>query len=148
MDRELYTLAQAAERTGLTLRALRKRADRGSLETVKRAGVRYVSHAELRRAGLLSGQGLAPGQLDTAVSESPGSELLERLERLAAENGRLKALTAIAESTEQALTDELHQARALAGELEALDRELAAAGWWGAWRIARRRRRHSAMPNA
>jgi len=61
--------------------------------------------------------------------------VLARLETLAAENGKLRALTEIAESTEQRLTAELVQLRA---ELLAAREQLAAAQaattprrrWW------------------
>jgi hypothetical protein len=47
------------------------------------------------------------------------SIILTRLEALAAENGRLKALTEVSSSTELALRDELNAVRAKVTELEA-----------------------------
>jgi hypothetical protein len=54
-------------------------------------------------------------------------ELLERLESLAAENGKLRALTEVAESTEQRLVDELVEVRA---RLQAAEQRLAPRRWW------------------
>ncbi len=48
-----YTLREAADLCNTTVKALRNRADRGSLQTVLRDGERLVPHAELERAGLL-----------------------------------------------------------------------------------------------
>ena len=48
-----YTLREAADLCDTTVKALRNRADRGSLQTVLRNNERRVPHAELERAGLL-----------------------------------------------------------------------------------------------
>jgi hypothetical protein len=54
-------------------------------------------------------------------------ELLTRLESLAAENGKLRALTEVAESTEQRLADELVEMRT---RLQAAEQRLARRRWW------------------
>lgn len=53
---DLLTLSEAAALTGLDVRAVRRRADRGTLRVQRRGGVRVVSVAELERAGLLGPQ--------------------------------------------------------------------------------------------
>jgi len=59
------------------------------------------------------------------------AEVLKRLEYLASENGKLRALTEVAESTEQRLSDELHRVRA---ELTTTQVQLTAEAprrrWW------------------
>jgi len=52
--------------------------------------------------------------------------VLARLESLAAENGKLRALTEVAESTEQRLANELVEART---RLQAAEQRLARR-WW------------------
>jgi hypothetical protein len=132
-------ISDAARVAGISAKALRRRIERGTVVSELRAdGRRHVAvesingHYAPGAPVPLPRRGLAEGQVE--------GQLLERLEELAAENGRLRALTAIAESTEHRLTDELHAQRARVLELQALEAELAAAGPIRAWRIARRRR--------
>ena len=49
---ETFTIAEAAELTGLTKKAMRHRVDRGQVRAVKYGGVRRISRAELDRVGL------------------------------------------------------------------------------------------------
>ncbi len=49
---ETLTIAEAAEATGLTKKAIRNRVDRGQLRAVLRDGVRRIPRSELDRAGL------------------------------------------------------------------------------------------------
>lgn len=133
-----YTLREAAELCGLELSVMRKRADRGTLRTVKRGGVRLVPHSELERLGLLP---------DAEVRRLAGE-----LERARRELAGVRQLTERAQSALEAerqahdLTrDELVEQRAAAVTADAqraeLEAELAAAGPLKAWRIARARRR-------
>lgn len=85
----LYTLRDAAELCGTTYTALRKRADRGGIRTVKRDGVRYVPMSELERHGLLPD-----------AEESRLAARVEELERELAEHRQL------AERTESTLEAE------------------------------------------
>lgn len=81
------------------------------------------------------------------AAERPSIELaplVERLEELAAETGKLRAVTEVAESTEKRLTAELVEQRARVAELEAREAQLAGAGPFQAWRLARQLRRGSA----
>jgi hypothetical protein len=126
----------AARAAGISPKALRRRIERGTVTSEMRSDGRRHVHVESIHSPVP-----APprGQRDPGFPANVEA-LLHRLEELAAENGRLRALTQIAESTEQALTTELHAARARATELEHLDTELANAGLLRAWRIARQRR--------
>lgn len=83
------SLAEAAEATGLTRKALQRRIDRGSLRSVLSGGLRRIPVDELQRAGLLGAA--------TGVGPAPApalGDLLDRLERQAEELGALRALVA------------------------------------------------------
>jgi hypothetical protein len=66
------TIAEAADPTGLTCKAIRSRVDRGTIRAVLRDGVRRTPHSERARTGLLE-----PTREVAAVV----GELLDRLER-------------------------------------------------------------------
>ncbi len=126
------TVEETAARLGVTPKAVRRRIERGTLPAILgRDGRRRVPAAALDPGAMGSKQGPreprsgqlprdpgAPGQLDAA-------SVLARLEQLAAENGRLRALTEVAESSRAGLEDEVHQLRARVRELEAPRR-----GWF------------------
>jgi chromosome segregation ATPase len=139
---EMFTIAEAAEATGLTKKALRNRVDRGQVRSVLREGMRHIPRSELERAGLLLGGHdeagaeaaeaveTANGGQDASSLEAVIDNLHDRLEKQAAELGRLRLLTEQADSlkaaaleTEQraheALEAEYHAARAQAGAFEA-----------------------------
>jgi phage shock protein A len=83
---ERLTLAEAAELTGLTQRALARRMERGTLPAKKNDdGLRTVSRRELAAAGLLD---LATGKPPAWTRRAPPSEALAReLLRELAERG-------------------------------------------------------------
>ena len=121
-----YTFTQAAEMTGTTPKALRNRVYRGQLESVLRGGVRRIPRSELERIGLLreNGETAEVGEISHEVShETPMTgELLDRLERQAAELGELRALTREADSLRadrERLETSLYEAHAKVTELEA-----------------------------
>jgi excisionase family DNA binding protein len=58
--KDRYTIAEAAELTGLSKRALARRIERGQLPAVKEGGLRYVSSRDLASAGLLNPSTGAP----------------------------------------------------------------------------------------
>lgn len=116
------TVRDAAILTGLTEKALRRRIERGVLPSVLgHDGRRRVPTSALRSAGLIPQDGAPTGPIPPAGAPSGEafSELLGRLETLAAENGRLRALTDGHERRERELEAELHKARARVLELEA-----------------------------
>jgi hypothetical protein len=126
MDSErLLTLRQAAEATDSTVKALRSRAERGSLRTVKRERggqlVRLVPRSELIRAGLLA-------DVDTAerAQAAEATELREQISALRADLTNARALTEKAQSREAAESvahdqtrGALHEARADAEHVRA-----------------------------
>jgi hypothetical protein len=131
-------LRTAADLCGVSLKAMRNRADRGSIPVLMRDGKRMVP---------LSALPAAPVRQEVPQATPPllGDELasvVARIEELAAENGKLKALTEVAESTEKALRDELAAARARAISLELQLAEVQAAN--GSWFTRRKRRREAA----
>ncbi len=52
---ETFTIREAAERCEVSYEALRRRADRGSIQTVRKDGVRRIPRVELERVGLWPG---------------------------------------------------------------------------------------------
>jgi DNA-binding transcriptional MerR regulator len=139
-DQDTYTLREAAKRCDLPLTALRKRADRGSLQTTRRDdGQRLVTHAELRRVGLLDGSEIVRLRRDVArlQQELAAHRQLAagaQAEAAAERDGHARVTAALVEQRAIATT-----AQARAAELEQLERDLAAAGPIRAWRIARQR---------
>ncbi|MDQ3971073.1 MAG: helix-turn-helix domain-containing protein [Thermoproteota archaeon] len=156
---ETLTIAEAAEATGLTKKAIRNRVDRGQLRAVLRDGVRRIPRSELDRAGLDAdsleagdGADIRQGAASRQPKEtSAWAELLDRLERQAGELAELRVLTREAESLREdreRLEGAFHEARARASELEAkLDVErqatakqleqVASARWWERRRLLR-----------
>lgn len=100
------TIDEAAEATGLTQKALRRRIERGQLRSLLRDGRRHIPVAELHRVELIDPEGkpmrgsewheaprgTTPGKPASAELQLDAVRLLARLEELAAENGRLRAL--------------------------------------------------------
>jgi hypothetical protein len=119
---ELLTVAQAARLLGASDKAVRRRIERGSLESVGRHGRRLVPR------GALVAQPSPPRQRGSGA-RAELAEALRRVEELAGEVGRLRALTEEAKSLRGQAVEELHAARARATELDAWRAQLAAAGW-------------------
>jgi hypothetical protein len=118
-------IAEAAVYGGCSVKALRRRIERGTVTSERREnGRRYVLISSL------TPRGHAPprpaGNTPAAAPQPAIGELLARLESLAAENGRLRALTEVAESTENGLADELVEVRT---RLQAAEQRLARR-WW------------------
>jgi excisionase family DNA binding protein len=151
-----YTTQEAAELTGSTVRALRKRIERGQLRGVQHGRYWRIPHAELERLGLIGPEGTERGQGtedDTAVLAALERERAER-RRLAQEVTRLRPLMAHVER----VTEDLHrehaerlaaEARAAeavsaAEELRVRERELAAAGFFARRRLLHELRRQVA----
>ncbi len=135
---ESYTFAQAEQLTGTTRKALRNRVYRGQLESVLRGGVRRIPRSELERVGLL-GSDDETGELSEMSHGAPREtpmmdELLDRLERQAAELGELRALTREADSLRadrERLEASLYEAHAKVTELQArLDEVDRPRRWW------------------
>lgn len=110
------TIAEAAELTGLSRKAMARRVERGSVRSVLRSSRRLIPRSELIRVGLVPAEGHSEsGDLvdqllshSVAFSEEAGSdrsllevlvrELLDRVQRQAAELAHYRALTAEAAS--------------------------------------------------
>lgn len=104
----VLTLREAAEACNTTYTALRKRADRGGLRTVKRGNTRMVPVSELERVGLL------PGAVERALQE--------RVRSLEAEIRSTRLLTELAESELEAERDARARAEAAFHEQRAAAR--------------------------
>jgi hypothetical protein len=131
---ETLTLSQIEERYDTTRKAIARRVERGSVRSLlDEAGRRVVPVAELERAGLRprhdpDGEGEPRGE-PRGVETNDLGPLLDRLERLVAENARLRLLTEQAESLQATdredrfrLEAELKTARERIAELEAQPR--------------------------
>jgi excisionase family DNA binding protein len=124
-----YTTQEAAELTGSTVRALRKRIDRGQLRAVQQGRYWRIPHVELERLGLIGPEGTNGGQGtggtagDATVLAALERERAER-RRLAQEVARLRPLTAHVER----ITEDLYRERAerLAAESRATEARSAA----------------------
>jgi hypothetical protein len=119
-------IAEAAVYGGCSVKALRRRIERETVVSERREnGRRYVLISSL------SPRGHAPprpaGNAPAAAPQLAIGELLIRLESLAAENGKLRALTEVAESTEQRLANELAETRA---RLQAVEQRVGRRRWW------------------
>lgn len=120
----LLTIPETAKALGLTAKAVEKRIERGTIQSLRREGRRVIPAGEITRLQTLAEQALPP--IEQRVSPrgdaNPLTDLsafLERLETLAAENGRFRALQEVAESERQQLHAELFKTRAHVAELEA-----------------------------
>jgi hypothetical protein len=108
---ETFTIREAAQRCEVSYQLMRKRVDRGTLQTVKRDGVRRVPRTELERVGLWPG---SQPQLSDSL------ELVTLRQRLAAAEAKLAELTPLPAQLEaERLTREhielaLHEQRAVA----------------------------------
>jgi excisionase family DNA binding protein len=120
-----YTTQEAAKLTGSSVRALRKRIERGQLRAVQHGRYWRIPHAELERLGLMGPEETARGQ--TTEGTNGNDPILAALEReraerrrIAQEVARLRPLTAHVER----ITEDLHRERAERQTAEAKLQEL------------------------
>ena len=150
MEAKAYTIAEAAERSGVTEKALRRRIERGKLRTVKRGGRVHVLATDLatvipiRGTSRPVGNGEATGELDRLTETLVA--LIDKTEAQALDLGRLKALTEQSAKREEDLEGQLSRlekqsqewladSKALDAQLEHLTKELElmtakAKRWW------------------
>lgn len=134
---ETLTIAEAADATGRSKKAIRNRVDRGQLRAVLRDGVRRIPRSEVDRLCLVEADGEAAIRQEAGPGQGRGasgwSELLERLERQAGELAELRTLTREAESLRderELLQAALHETRAKVTELEAQLPATPPRRWW------------------
>jgi DNA-binding transcriptional MerR regulator len=86
---EALTITDAARLAGLSPIALRRRVERGTVPSIRRKGKRLVLVDDLKRLGLID----TDAEIPDAEPAPPLTvdDALDRLERLARENGRLRA---------------------------------------------------------
>lgn len=116
---ETYTIREAAARCEVSYEALRRRADRGSIQTVRKDGVRRIPRGELERVGLWPG------------AHSAAPEEVQRLQtELEHARGELRALRllpqkiAAEQEARELIETTLHQERAEKQSLEIQLREI------------------------
>lgn len=136
---ETYSTAEAARLTDITVRALRKRIERGTLRAVRRDDGWRIPRSELERAGLRIGRAAEPGELvreltDTIRRQERELTQLRALpQRVADQARRLDVEQAARATAERQAQAAAAQRAELAAELD----ELAAAGPIRAWRLRR-----------
>lgn len=131
MSERTLTVAEASEQTGLTEKALRRRIERGVLPSVlgpdRRRRIPAIALGLDGAAGAASRATPPTGAPAVSQKYPAGADVLERLERLARENGGLRQIEAVAGQDRQALIE----ARARILELEAqLNSKPARRRWW------------------
>lgn len=134
---ETLTISEAAERCGLSHKAIRNRVDRGQLRASLRNGTRRIPASELERVGLIGpADEAAKGQEPQRGSLGGNAlgELLDRLERQAGELAELRLLSREADSLRadrERLEAFGHEQRARVLELEALlEKARRPRRWW------------------
>lgn len=158
---ETYSTQEASSLTGLSVRALRKRIERGQLRAVQHGHYWRIPRSELARQGLI---GLAEGTPEGEGTEGTDNDLapfLAELERVRTENERLTRelarLRVLPEHVER-VTEDLHRERTermtaeakAAAEAKAVSearnwqRRLAQAGWRERRRMLRELRQEAA----
>jgi hypothetical protein len=125
---ETVTIAQAAERTGMSAKAIARRVERGTVAAVVKDGKRRIPVVELDKLPRGTTKPTTMGEGNHGAAPVEITPLIARLEALAAENMKLRLLTEQTASTEEALRLELVEARARITELEA--RPVARPRWW------------------
>ena len=116
---ETFTIREAAERCQVSYEALRRRVDRGSVQTVRKDGVRRIPQGELERVGLW------PGARSDAPEEV--QHLQAELERVHGELRELRLLPRKVDAERRArelIETTLHQERATRQSLELQLREI------------------------
>lgn len=129
------TIREAAEATGLTQKAIKRRVERGSLRSVLRDGRRLIPASEIERAGLAGDVVHAPQGPGSNGATPPGlAELVAIIERQATELAEAKLLTRQAESLSVVAEQERQRANELEAQLHELRAKLAQAEaqrpWW------------------
>ncbi len=144
----IYSLREAAELCGVSLITMRRRADRGTIQTTLTDGERRVPLAELERAGLLPDAELHElrqriGQLTDELAASRqlvvSTERAAEAEREARE--RVEAALYEREAAAKQAEQTAVEAIAASDELRALEADLRSAGPIRAWKLARTRRK-------
>lgn len=131
-EQRTYTLQEIEDLTGVTVKALRGRIDRGNLQAVRKDGRVLVPRAELIRVGLLDAEGEPiRGERGEVTPRGPAGpvDLTPLIERLLAQERELAEVRRIAAQAESLADGErrsreeveraLHEARAEAREAEA-----------------------------
>lgn len=100
-----FTIAEAAELTGLTKKALRHRVDRGQIRAHKEGNIRRIERAELERVGLAvdPASGALP-MLAASASEALEAALAAAEQRLAESERALARERRLREQAESRLT--------------------------------------------
>lgn len=148
MSTTTYSLREAAELCEVSLTTMRRRADRGTIQTSLIDGERRVPHSELERAELLPDSEVRQlrARVEQLTEELASSrQLVVSTERAAAAEREARERLEAALHERQAAAIQAEQvaaaATATAEDLKALEADLRASGPIKAWKLARARRR-------
>lgn len=125
-DRTL-TVAEAAQALGITEKAVRRRIERKVLPSVIGPDRKRRIPASALGLDQAAGDGDLPGHVPHGAPNGhapPTAELLDRLERLARENGQLRQIERVSEQSERALIEAHARIRELEAKLARRPR------WW------------------
>ena len=116
------TIREASDATGLTVRALRSRCDRGSLRFVVRDGLRRIPYSELLRTGLAEAGNGASAQQEqprstSSEAASTSDVILEMAKRLELQGEQIGAMRQLTQQAETISQQERDRADELEGEL-------------------------------
>lgn len=137
MSERTVTVAEAAQALGITEKAVRRRIERKALPSILGADRRRRIPASA--LGLDSG-GAAVGQVPHRApsnGHAPASDLLDRLERLARENGALRQIELVAGDRERQLIEANARIRELEAQLDGerlLPAQRLSPSWRSWWR--------------
>jgi hypothetical protein len=142
---ETYSLRETAELCGVSLAAMRSRADRGSIKTVMRGAQRRVPRAELERAGLLPDAEVRSLRQEIADLQRQLSEFRQLVADTEREREAVQRQIAAEAEARQQVVEAANRERAsrmeLEGRLRRLETDIAGAGPIQAWRLGAQMRR-------
>jgi hypothetical protein len=116
---QTVTIAEAAQHSGMTAKAIARRIERGTLHAVIRDGKRRLPVSELEKLPRGTTETTPKGKGNHGAAPVDLSPLIARIETLAAENMRLRVLQEQNGTVEEQLRRELVESRGRITELEA-----------------------------
>lgn len=113
---ERYTIAEAAELTGLSKRALARRIERGRLPATKEGRLRYIAASDLAAAGLLNpSTGARPAWASRVEATVVAKEIVQTLIQQSVElhelRQQIRSLIEESRHDDGELRDEIERAR-------------------------------------
>jgi hypothetical protein len=117
---QTVTIAEAAQHSGMTAKAIARRVERGTLQAIIKDGKRRLPVSELEKLPRGTTETAPAGEGNNGAAPVDLSPLIARIETLAAENMQLRVLQEQNGTVEEQLRRELVESRGRITELEAL----------------------------